>query len=154
MKKLSAGLVILAILVVVAGPQSIHAQTVARNARPLGYDVTREVTLTATVSSVLRHAGTGMIAGSHLLLATPSGTIDASLGKFGLQRSAVAATISGQSVEVTGVMKALKAKPVFLVRRLKIGDETYTIRDEHGVVLSPQARERASQRMGRKGESL
>jgi len=71
-----------------------------------------------------------------------------------LQRSAVAATISGQSVEVTGVMKALKAKPVFLVRRLKIGDETYTIRDEHGVVLSPQARERASQRTGRKGESL
>jgi hypothetical protein len=154
MKKLSAGLVILAMLVVVAGLRSVQAQTVARDARPLGYDITKEITITATVSGVLTRPAPGMIAGSHLLLATPSGAVDASLGRFGLRGNGAAPITAGQQVELTGVIKTIKGKPLFLVRTLEIDGKLCVIRNEHGVVLSPQARERASRKTGQKGESL
>ncbi len=51
-------------------------------------------------------------------------------------------------------MKTIKDKPVLLVRTLKVGGKVYTIRNEHGVLLSPQARERADQKASQKGESL
>jgi hypothetical protein len=51
-------------------------------------------------------------------------------------------------------MKTIKDKRVFLVRTVKAGGVVYTIRNEHGVLLSPQARERAVQKAAQKGESL
>jgi hypothetical protein len=99
-------------------------------------------------------ADPGMIVGSHLLLATPSGPVDASLGRFGLQGAGAASVAAGQQIEATGIMKTIKNKTFFLVRTLKVGGEIYTIRSKHGFPVSPQARQRASQRMGGKGESL
>ena len=50
-------------------------------------------------------------------------------------------------------MKTLKDKPLLFVRTVKVEGEVYTIRNEHGVPLSPQARERAGQKTGQNGES-
>ena len=157
MKKLSAALTVFAvllILIVFSSLRTVHAQTAVRNAKPMTYDASREVTITATVSSVFSQARPGMIAGSHLLLATPSGAVDASLGKFGLRGDGALPVSAGQPIEVTGVMNMIKNKLVFLVRIVKVGDEVYAIRNEHGVVLSPQARDRISQQTGQKGDSL
>jgi hypothetical protein len=60
---------------------------------------------------------------------------------------------AGEQIEVTGVMKTLKDKPLLFVRTVKVEGEVYTIRNEHGVPLSPQARERAGQKTGQNGES-
>src|SRR5208282_5701804 len=49
------------------------------------YDVSKEVTLSGTVSSVLYKPAPGMIWGSHLMVETVSGRLDASLGRFGLE---------------------------------------------------------------------
>src|SRR5271154_162864 len=68
------------------------------------YDITKEVTVKGTVSSVLANASTGMIRGSHLLLVTSSGPVDASLGRFALQRKGALSVAAGEEVEVTGVM--------------------------------------------------
>jgi hypothetical protein len=157
MKPLLAGLGRLAIFslisVLVSSLSLAQAQTTAsasRSAAPFAYSVTEEVTLAGTVSSVLTEAGPGMIVGSHLLLATPSGPVDASLGRFGLRGYGAVSVAAGQQIEATGVMKTIKDKAVFLVRTVKVGGEVYAVRNKHGVLLSPQARERASQ----KGESL
>jgi hypothetical protein len=93
-----------------------------------------------------------MIVGSHLLLATPSGAVDASLGRFGFEGAGAVLVAGGQQIEATGVMKTIKDKPIFLVRTVKAGGEVYTIRNEHGFPLSPQARERAGQKTTQKGE--
>jgi hypothetical protein len=157
MKQLSTGVCILAIIFLISFERPAQAQTTAgatRAAGPFGYDVTEEVTLTGTVSSVITKAAPGMIAGSHLLLATPSGAVDASLGRYGLRGNGAVSVAGGQQVEVTGVMKTMKDMPLFLVRTVKVGSEVYTLRNQHGVLLSPQARERASQNRGQKGESL
>jgi hypothetical protein len=130
----------------------LGAQT-APKPRPY-YDITREVTLRGTVSSVVTRPSRGMVIGSHLLLTTPSGEVDASLGKWGLAGKGALSVTAGQQVEVTGVMKTLLDREVFVARTVRVGGRVYTMRNEHGVPVSPQARERASQRPVQKGDSL
>ena len=139
---LLAGL-IFAILVV-----PLNAQT-AGDSR-LAYDISKEITLTGTVSSVLRSPAPGMIWGSHLMIETLSGKVDASLGRWGLEGKGALSVMPGQQVEVTGVMKTLNKREVFLARTVKVNDKVYTLRTRSGVAVSPQSREIAA----RKGETL
>jgi hypothetical protein len=118
------------------------------------YDITKEITVTGTVTSVLTRASAGMIPGSHLMLTTASGALDASLGKWGLQGKGALSVSAGQQIEVTGVMKTIKDKEFFVARTVKVGGQTYELRNKHGVPFSPQSRERASQKAAQKGESL
>jgi hypothetical protein len=156
MKRIFAGLCALALLSISLLPR-VQAQTTAAETRTAGlfrYDVSQEVTLNGTVSSVLTRPSPGMIMGSHLLLATTSGPVDASLGNFGLKGRGALSVSAGQQIEVTGVMKTIRDKQVFLVRSVKVNGEVYTIRNEHGFPMSPQARERASGKPAQKGETL
>ena len=107
MKRLFAGLPALVLLsqillCLVSLLPPVQAQTAARPAGPLSYDVSEERTLHGTVSSVVTKPATGMIVGSHLLLTTIFGPVDASLGVFGLPGKDVASVAAGQQVEVTG----------------------------------------------------
>jgi hypothetical protein len=153
-KQLFAGLCAFALLPLLSSPLSAQAQTAVENqaAGPFSYDVTQEVTLNGTVSSVLTGPSPGMIMGSHLLLTTSSGPVDASLGMFAMRGKGAVSVVVGQQVEVTGVMKTMNGKQVFLVRIVKAGGQVYTIRNERGFPIPPQARESASQTTA--GEAL
>jgi hypothetical protein len=134
----------------------VQAQTTeiaTKAARSFSYNFTEEITLTGTVSSVLTKATPGPIVGSHLLLATLSGPVDASLGRFGLRGNGAVSVAAGQQIEATGVMKTIREKTFFLVRTMKVGNEVYTIRNEHGFPVSPQERERAGQKADQKAAS-
>ncbi|MFZ0299826.1 MAG: hypothetical protein WAM13_15855 [Candidatus Sulfotelmatobacter sp.] len=143
---LLSGLLV-AILAVPLGAQP------APKAQPY-YDIAREVTLNGTVSSVVTK-------GAHLMLATPSGALDASLGRWAFIGKGSLRVAAGARVEVTGVMKTYNNRQVFLARTVKVGSEVYTLRNEHGISMSPQTRARAGQkpapfifRAAQKGESL
>jgi len=110
------------------------------------YDVSKEVTLSGTVSSVLRKPAPGMIWGSHLIVETVSGRLDASLGRFGLEGKGALSVTPGQQIELTGIMKTVRGKEVFVVRSVKANGITYALRNEHGIEVSPQARERAAEK--------
>jgi hypothetical protein len=146
MKRLFAGLCALAVLSLISYLTPVQAQTSAIAAGPFGYGASEEVTLNGTVSTVLLGPSAGMIPGSHLVLATLSGPVDASLGIFGLRGKGAVTVAAGQQIEVTGVMSTIKGKQVFLVRTVKLGGAVYTIRNEHGFPVPPQARMRASQK--------
>jgi len=105
------------------------------------------------VAAVLPKAGPGMVVGSHLLIATASGPVDASLGRFGLWGTGALSAAAGQQVEATGVMTKIKDRPILLVRMVKTGSEVHIIRNSHGVPLKPQARKRADLAAGSKGAS-
>jgi hypothetical protein len=157
MKPLFTGLCSLALLFLISSTPPVQAQTGAVETRPEGpfsYDVNKEVTLTGTVSTVLTKPSPGMIMGSHLLLTTPSGTVDATLGMFGLLGTGALSVNAGQQIEVTGVMKTIKNMQVFLARTVRVGDRVYTIRNEHGFPVPPQAREPANQKSAQKGETF
>jgi hypothetical protein len=146
MRQLATGLCTLVVLVLLISSSRPLAQTTV----PC---ITEEVTLTGTVSSVLTKATPGMIVGSHLLLATPAGPVDASLGRFGLKGNGALSVAAGEQIAATGVMKMIHDKPILLVRTVKVpSGEVYTVRTEHGFPISPQSRER-TQNKGRTEES-
>ncbi len=117
------------------------------------YDISQEVTLSGVVSGVLTTPAAGTIMGSHILLTTVSGLVDISLGKWGLQGEGALSITPGQQVEITGVMKRFENKKILIARIVKVGDKIYRMRNEHGIPVSPQARERASG-VRQKGQSL
>jgi len=138
-----------------AGPAFAQTKTaVARPRGPLAYDVTKETTLSGTVSSVLAKPIPGMIMGTHLIVQTSSGSVDASLGHFAFVGSDALKVTAGDSVSVTGEMKTIQGKEVFLVRTVKTGSQVFPVRNEHGIPYSPQARAHLAQQPARKGGLL
>ncbi len=136
-----------------------HAQSstvVAKFSGPLAYDASKETTLRGTVSSVLAKpaAKSGMIFGAHLMLTTSSGTVDASLGRFALKGKGALSVQPGASVAITGVMKTINNKQVFLARTVSVGQQVYTIRNQHGIALSAAARQHLNQPAQQKGVLL
>jgi len=112
------------------------------------YDISKEVTLSGTVASVLRTPAPGTYFGSHLVLDTVNGKVNASLGRWGLEGKGALSVTPGQQVEVTGIMKTVGDKEVFLAREVKVNGKVYILRNEHGIEMSPQAR-----RMAERGEA-
>ena len=118
------------------------------------YDIAKEVTLKGTVSSVVSKS-------AHLMLATTSGTVDANLGRWAFKGKGSLHVATGQQVAVTGVMKTYRDKVVFIARTVKVGSQVYTMRNEHGIPVSPQTRAHGGQNPApfvihpaQKGESL
>ncbi len=155
MKPLSIGMCMFSILLLASSLRQLQAQKVLADGavRPFRYDIADEVTITGTVSSVLANAAPGMMAGSHLLLVTSFGPVDASLGRFGLIGNDRLTALAGRQVEATGVIRTGKDKSVLLVRTVSADGEVFIIRNEHGVALSPPAQRRAVQQRREKGES-
>lgn len=145
---LIAGLIVALVFAIVAIPLGAQPASETR----AFYDKTQEVTLSGPVTGVLHGPSAGLIPGSHILLVTGSGTVDASLGKWGLQGKEDSIH-NGEQVTVRGVMKTLRNKQVFFVRTLELGGHSYVIRNEHGVPLTPKSHERA-QKTAEKGVSL
>jgi hypothetical protein len=117
----------------------IYAQTAAvttKPAVPLRYDITKEVKLSGTVSNVVKSPTREMkmVSGSHLIVETKTGAVDASLGRFAMRGKGGLSVTTGQQVEVTGVMKTMKGKQVLVTRLVQSDGHTYTIRNEHGFV--------------------
>jgi DNA/RNA endonuclease YhcR with UshA esterase domain len=138
------GLLALLALVLFASP--IHAQTSAAAAtpaaRPGAYDISKEVTLTGTVTRVLKETTPEMktLGGAHLILETSSGALDANVGGYALRGKGALSVTAGEQVEVTGVMKTIRGKQVFVTRRVQAGGRTFVIRNEHGFLLTPASR--------------
>ncbi|MGA7078776.1 MAG: hypothetical protein WBQ43_00180 [Terriglobales bacterium] len=153
MKRLFAAACVLALVSLISPVTPLQAATGTRN-DGLRYDISKEVTLHGTVSDVLKKPAKGMIMGSHLLVQTGVGPLDASLGRFGLQGRGALSVEAGKQVEVTGVMKTINGKQVFLARTVTVDGHAYTMRNEHGIPVSPQTRERASKNTVRKGAYL
>jgi hypothetical protein len=117
----------------------------SKSVQSLGYDIAQEVTLVGTVLSLVPQATDGTIAGAHLLLTTLSGPVDVSLGRFSLIGKGALSIAEGQQAEITGVTKTFKGKQFFLARSVRVGDRDYAIRNERGIPITPQARQRATQ---------
>lgn len=127
------GLALFALLALQVPAWAQTAAATTANDGPAHYDISKEITLNGTVSDVLKAPSPGMIMGSHLIFATASGTVDASLGRTAFRGVNPLSVTVGEHVEVTGVMKTISGRHVFLVRTVKVNDHVYTLRNERGV---------------------
>jgi hypothetical protein len=124
----------------------LHAQTSDASTRPAEhpwYDITKEVTLTGTVTSVVKTParGTEAVFGSHLIVETNSGVVDTSLGKYALKGKGALSLTTGDRVQLIGIMKTVRDKQVFIARVILTKGHAYALRNEHGLAYLPSARE-------------
>jgi len=153
MKRRVQSLVLFTFLTLCPFAIPLCAQTIeptAKTVAPPKYDISREVTLTATVSSVVSQATSEkkMLAGSHLILETASGKIDVSLGDFPLTVEGAPSVSAGQRVQVTGVLKTVRDQRVLMARLALINGRTYKVRNAHGFLLMPAANKETAEAKG------
>jgi hypothetical protein len=146
MKSLLAGLIGSALLFSAITQPPAEAQI--NSSRPFHYDLSEEITVSGTVTSVLARPVAGMIMGAHALLTTPSGLLDISLGNAELTGPDTVSIQAGQTMEVTGVRKTIKNQEVFLARVVKCGGHVYNIRNQHGFLTGKPGRENSQARRG------
>jgi hypothetical protein len=135
------GALVLVAFLLMAAPG--YAQTAAAKSNPGGpysYDMSKEVKINATVEKVVTNPPEGTLAGTHLLLQTSAGRVDASLGMLALKGKDAIAIEPGQHVQVTGEMKTLKGGDVFFARTIQVNGHLYMLRNEHGVPMTHTGR--------------
>jgi hypothetical protein len=99
----------------------------------LKYDINQEVKLNGTVTTVVTKPTAGMLSGSHLILGTASGSVDAQLGRLRLTGKDAVSVSPGQHVQVTGVIKTIHNQAVLLTRLIEVNGRVYELRNEHGI---------------------
>jgi hypothetical protein len=110
------------------------AETATKSAVPLRYEISKEVTLNATVESLpskslLTQPGPK----TEFTLQTTGGLIEGALTPFVLTGSGAISITVGEHVQVTGVMMTMKNnKQVFVIRTIQVGARTYAIRNDRG----------------------
>jgi hypothetical protein len=140
MKKLLGGLGLLTLMAfsVFTVPSQAATATKRIAVTPKhNYDVSKEVTLTGTVSNVVKKPTAGLLLGTHLMLATSKGSIDAHIGSYPGRDKRLDSVKQGESVKAVGVMRKTKEGEVFIVRTVEKNGETLTVRNENGFFVGP-----------------
>jgi DNA/RNA endonuclease YhcR with UshA esterase domain len=140
MKRILQGLGFVTLLALMVNARPVHAQATAATRTstiPLRYDLSKEVTMNATVQSVPSKSGRGLmpVSGpeSALVLQTTSGMLQGRLTPFALNGKGALSITPGEHVQVTGEMTTMKNnKQVFVIRTIQVGGHTYAIRNDRG----------------------
>ena len=135
MKKLYPGLGALVLLAFFSLAAPGYAQTAAATTKPAvpsRYEVSKEVTLSATVESVPEKSSSGLTQDSFLVMHTKSGMVNGRLTPFTLNGKGSISITRGEQVTATGVMMIYQNKQVFVIRTLEVGGRTYQLRNERG----------------------
>ena len=144
MKRILQGLGFTTLLALALNAGPAYAQTTVAtttSAIPLRYDVSKEVTFSATVQSIPAKSSHGLVATPGLMLQTVSGTVQGRLTQFTLSGKDSLTITAGEHLQVTGVMTTtLQNKQVFLIRTIQMNGRTYAIRNERGFPLGHPAR--------------
>ena len=143
MRKLYGGVFLFASIAILAIAVPMRAQTAAQTtARPTAvpaprYEASKEITLQGNVLDVVTKPPAGKLIGTHVIVATSSGDVDAHLGSYAMKGANAFTLTTGERVQLVGVMTTSGANRVFLVRTIQSGSHVYKIRNEHGALLHP-----------------
>lgn len=142
MKGILKGLGFATLLALVFNVGPAHAQTAVSattSATPLRYDVSKEITLNATVQSVPSKSSVGLLqsGSTGFVLQTSSGPVQGRLTYSALNGKGALSIKPGERVQVTGVMTTTNNKQVLVIRTIQIGGHIYTIRNERGFPVAP-----------------
>jgi hypothetical protein len=102
------------------------------------YEASKEVTVEGTIQGVVSKNGApGSMLGTHLMVSTSKGTIDAHIGSFVLRGSHAYSPVVGQSVKLVGVPATVNHKNVFLTRTIETGNRSIDVRTSRGFLIVP-----------------
>lgn len=128
-----------------AAASSTQAKTVKA-----GYDLAKEVKIEGVIEKIdATSANTPM--GTHILVLTPQGEVDAHLG-FGVAAKPTRLGIEeGQTVTVQGMMESLGDNQVLLARLLTTPSHIFVLRNEHGIPVRGATNNNANSAPTQKG---
>jgi hypothetical protein len=110
-----------------AASSSAQAKTVKT-----GYDLAKEVKIEGVIEKIdATSANTPM--GTHILVMTPQGEVDAHLGFGAAAKPTRLGIEEGQTVTVLGMMESIGGNQVLLTRLLTTPSQIFVLRNEHGI---------------------
>jgi hypothetical protein len=121
--------------------------------RFVGWDTNApDVTLTAIIQQTVANNDAGAPAGFRLILATPQGPLNVSVGNY-LPREVRQALAVGKQVCVTGKVESANGKAYLFAKQLLIDDQQITIRNDHGSLVRTRQHARTSSQSMQNGEN-
>jgi hypothetical protein len=93
-----------------------------------------DVAVTAIIQQVNSSHASGSPAGLHLMLGTPQGPLDASVGPY-ISPEIQQALTAGQRVTVVGRVLVANSQTYLLARQFMVGDRQITVRNDRGFLI-------------------
>src|ERR1700722_4691476 len=115
------------------------------------YDSSKETTIQGTVSSVVTKAPKGMVSGSPLMVATPTGTVDVHMGRYIMNGPNAAVFTPGERVSIVGVPTTFANQHLFLARTVQGAGKTYQVRNQRGFMTQTAKPVSARVKTGQEG---
>lgn len=104
-----------------------------------GQATVNEITVTGTIQQVVSEPAPGRPQGLHLVLTSPQGAVDVSVGPY-LTSDVKESLSTGQPIQITGVMRTFSGQNYLLARELNIAGRQVTVRNQHGFLVRSQSR--------------
>jgi len=146
MKRLASGKLILAVMaagIIYSGPAC--AQSAGQQADSSSdsfvhvYDLSKEVKISGTIQKI-ETGGTTLPLGTHILVQTPQGVVDAHLGMGAPVKPSYLGIAEGQSVTLVGMMETIGSNQVLLARLLTTSNHIFVLRNERGIPVRANPR--------------
>jgi hypothetical protein len=103
------------------------------------YDISKEIKVQGTIQQI-EMLGPGGPLGTHVLIQTPQGVVDAHLGYRKATTAENLGLAVGQEIEITGMMANIGGNSVLLARLLTTPTHIFILRSEHGIPVRMQPR--------------
>jgi hypothetical protein len=97
-----------------------------------GYDVAKEIKIEGAIEKI-DAASTNAPMGTHILVQTPQGVVDAHLGFGAAAKPSRLGIAEGQNVTIVGMMETVGSNQVMLARLMTTPDHIFVLRNEHGI---------------------
>jgi hypothetical protein len=94
----------------------------------------RDVAITSIIQQVIPNHSSGIPAGLHVILSTPQGVLDVSVGPY-LTLEIQQALVPGAQVQAFGQLKTIHDQTYLLARQLVLNGRLITIRNDHGSLV-------------------
>jgi hypothetical protein len=111
----------------------------------IGWDTSKpkssDVALTSIIQEVVPNHASGIPPGLHIMLGTPQGVLDASVGPY-LAADVQQALVAGKQVQAFGQVKTIHEQKYLLVRQLVLDGKPIVVRNDHGSLIRTRSQER------------
>lgn len=97
-----------------------------------------EITVAGTIQQVPSEPTPGSPAGLHLLVNSPQGVVDASVGPY-MTEEVRRDLSTGEQIQVVGVVQTINGHNYLLARQLVLAGRQIPIRNEHGFLVHTQS---------------
>ena len=118
---------------------ALAAPSTSSRATSEGQATINEITVTGTIQQVVSEPAPGRPQGLHLVLASPQGAVDVSVGPY-LASDVKESLSAGEPVQIAGVMRTFNDQNYLLARELTIAGRLVTVRNQHGFLVRSQSR--------------